>query len=138
MLLRVTLSKMVSAKCLNPELINLDFWRRIPNKFRGIRFYEDRKTKIQQLADAKQPVSKKGKTKNDIVVKKISKKASRKRRSSPEKEHQTKKKKPISGEIIEEEEGEGEEGEQLEEDLEQEDICNQSTYGESIYEDFDN
>ena len=49
MLLRVTLSKMVSAKCLNPELINLDFWRRIPNKFRGIRFYEDRKTKFKEV-----------------------------------------------------------------------------------------
>ena len=49
MILRVTLSKMVSAKCLNPDLINLDFWRRIPNKFRGIRFYEDRKNKFKEV-----------------------------------------------------------------------------------------
>lgn len=49
MLVRVTLSKMVTAKSLNPELINLDFWRKIPNKFKGIRFYEDRKSKIREV-----------------------------------------------------------------------------------------
>ena len=49
MILRVALSKMVAAKCLNPELINLDFWRKIPNKFKEIRFYEDRKNKIREV-----------------------------------------------------------------------------------------
>ena len=48
-ILKIVLSKMVAAKCLNPELINLDFWRRIPGKFKGIRLYEDRKTKIREV-----------------------------------------------------------------------------------------
>lgn len=48
-ILKVALSKMVAAKCLNPEFINLDFWRRIPNKFRGIRYYEDKKTKTREV-----------------------------------------------------------------------------------------
>lgn len=49
MIVRVALAKMVSSKCINPELINLDFWRRIPNKFRGIRFYETNKTKNREV-----------------------------------------------------------------------------------------
>ena len=49
MILRVALSKMVSAKCLNPELISLEFWRKIPNKFKGIRFYEDRKKTFREV-----------------------------------------------------------------------------------------
>ena len=48
-LLKISLSKMVSAKCLNPTFVNLDFWRRIPSKFRGIRNYEDKKTKIKEV-----------------------------------------------------------------------------------------
>ena len=40
---------MVSAKCLNPNFINLDFWRRIPAKFKGIRLYEDKKSKIKEV-----------------------------------------------------------------------------------------
>ena len=48
-LLKVALSKMVAAKCLNPEFINLDFWRRIPSKFKGIRYYEDKKTKYREV-----------------------------------------------------------------------------------------
>ena len=48
-ILKIALSKMVAAKCLNPEFINLDFWRRIPNKFRGIRLYEATKTKKVQF-----------------------------------------------------------------------------------------
>lgn len=49
MILRVALTKMVSAKCINPELVNLEFWRKIPNKFRGIRFYENNKTKTREV-----------------------------------------------------------------------------------------
>lgn len=48
-LLKVSLSRMVAAKCLSPELINLDFWRRIPNKFKGIRYYEDSKKKNREV-----------------------------------------------------------------------------------------
>lgn len=40
---------MVAAKCLNPEFVNLDFWRRMPGKFKGIRLYEDRKSKIREV-----------------------------------------------------------------------------------------
>ena len=40
---------MVAAKCLNPSFISLDFWRRIPSKFQGIRLYEDKKTKIKEV-----------------------------------------------------------------------------------------
>ncbi len=52
-IIKVALSKMVAAKCLSPELVNLDFWRRIPNKFKGIRYYEDKKTKIREVIHAK-------------------------------------------------------------------------------------
>ena len=48
-ILRIALSKMVAAKSLNPEFINLDFWRQIPNKFRGIRLYEATKNKIREV-----------------------------------------------------------------------------------------
>lgn len=48
-IIRVALSKMVSAKCLNPEFVNLDFWRKMPNKFKGIRLYEDTKRKIREV-----------------------------------------------------------------------------------------
>ena len=40
---------MVAAKCLNPSFINLDFWRRIPGKFQGIRLYEDKKSKMKEV-----------------------------------------------------------------------------------------
>lgn len=50
-ILQVALTKMVSAKCLNPDLINLDFWRRMPNKFKGIRYYEDTKKKHKEVAN---------------------------------------------------------------------------------------
>ena len=48
-ILKVSLCKMVAAKCLNPELINLNFWRRVPAKFKGIRIYEEKKTKIREV-----------------------------------------------------------------------------------------
>lgn len=49
MIVKVTLSRMVAAKCLTPDLVNLDFWRRIPSKFKGIRLYEEKKTKIREV-----------------------------------------------------------------------------------------
>lgn len=52
-IIRIALSKMVAAKCLNPTFVNLDFWRRIPGKFRGIRLYEDKKTKIKEVCSLK-------------------------------------------------------------------------------------
>lgn len=48
-ILKLALSKMVASKCLNPDLINLDFWRKIPNKFKGIRYYEDSKRKVREV-----------------------------------------------------------------------------------------
>ena len=52
-LLKVALSKMVAAKCLNPEFVNLDFWRKMPIKFKGIRYYEDKKTKTREVTSAR-------------------------------------------------------------------------------------
>lgn len=49
MIVKVTLSRMVAAKCLTPDLVNLDFWRRIPSKFKGIRLYEEKKNKIREV-----------------------------------------------------------------------------------------
>lgn len=49
-ILKIALSKMVSSKCLAPDLISLDFWRSMPNKFKGIRNYEDRKSKIREVS----------------------------------------------------------------------------------------
>lgn len=48
-ILKVTLSRMVATKCLSPDLVNLDFWRRIPSKFKGIRNYEEKKMKIREV-----------------------------------------------------------------------------------------
>ena len=48
-ILKVALSKMVASKCLKPEMINLDFWRRMPSKFKGIRYYEDVKKKNREV-----------------------------------------------------------------------------------------
>lgn len=153
MILRVALSKMVSAKCLNPEMINLDFWRRMPNKFRGIRFYENTKNKnkdvptnlpergndnnqqpeqplpeetsAQQLpaAQAQAPPAA---TDQGANCKKMTKKGKPRKKSSapPVSPAKKKKKKNPPG------------GETVEEECEDDNVF--STYGESIYEDFDN
>lgn len=48
-ILKIALAKMVAAKRLNASFVNLDFWRRIPGKFKGIRLYEDTKKKMKQV-----------------------------------------------------------------------------------------
>ena len=175
---------MVSAKCLNPELINLEFWRKIPGKFKGIRFYEDKKSKIREVKKrlnacllfqsyhsfslylyfqlaciksngaAKAKSAPSGKSKSgqqqqqqqqeeqneeppkSAGVKKLTKRAKGKKKSNVQHPCPPKKKKKpvLTGETVEEEpplDGEEECSEEPESGI-------QSTYGESIYEDFDN